>query len=223
MTAISSVSTSAAAASSNNPPPSGLFGKSGSDFDLFLKLLTTQMQNQDPLSPMDTAQYTQQLVQYSQVEQSLQQTGVLKDILARLSGDDLTSAGQLIGRTGEFDSSVSGLTANRPAEWRWTLPTAPATLTAEILDSSGAVVARPAVTAAGSGTLAWDGKLTSGGRAGDGAYVLRLTAKTADGSTLAPSLSSLGQVTEVVRRDGELWAGFGSVALPLAKLVRIAG
>lgn len=54
------------------------------DFDMFLKLLTTQMQHQDPLSPMDTAQYTQQLVQYSQVEQSIQQTALLKEILARL-------------------------------------------------------------------------------------------------------------------------------------------
>ena len=51
---------------------------------MFLKLLTTQMQNQDPLSPMDTSQYTQQLVQYSQVEQSIQQNSTLKDILSSL-------------------------------------------------------------------------------------------------------------------------------------------
>ncbi|CAA9508557.1 MAG: Flagellar basal-body rod modification protein FlgD [uncultured Sphingomonas sp.] len=48
-----------------------MFGAAGGDFTMFLKLLTTQMQNQDPLSPMDTSQYTQQLVQYSQVEQSI--------------------------------------------------------------------------------------------------------------------------------------------------------
>lgn len=200
----------------------GLFGKAGGDFNMFLKLLTTQMQNQDPLSPMDTAQYTQQLVQYSQVEQSLQQTAVLRDILGRLSSDDLSSAGQLIGRTGEFDSSVSGLGKDNAAEWRWTLPGKPVSVEAEILDSGGKVVARPTVPNDASASFSWDGTLASGGRAPDGAYVLRLTAKAADGSSLTPTLTSLGRLQEVVRRDGELWAGLGGVALPLAKLVRVA-
>lgn len=56
---------------------------------------------------------TQQLVQYSQVEQSIQQTGVLRNMLDRMSSDDLTSAGQLIGKTAEFDSSIAGLTASK--------------------------------------------------------------------------------------------------------------
>ncbi|WPR54578.1 flagellar hook capping FlgD N-terminal domain-containing protein [Streptomyces sp. S399] len=62
------------------------------DFNMFLKLLTTQMQNQDPLSPMDTSQYTQQLVQYSQVEQSVQQNTTLNSILSNLSNQGLTQA-----------------------------------------------------------------------------------------------------------------------------------
>jgi flagellar basal-body rod modification protein FlgD len=217
MTGITSTDATSAAA-----PPSGLFGKTAGDFNMFLKLLTTQMQNQDPLDPMDTAQYTQQLVQYSQVEQSIQQTAVLRNMLDRLSADDLASAGQLIGRTAEFNSSVSGLTADRPAEWRWTASAKPATIEAEILDSSGRVVARPEVAADASGTFSWNGTLSAGGRAADGAYVLKLTAKAADGTTIPATLTSLGKVQEVVSREGELWAGLGSVALPMAKLVRIA-
>ncbi|GAA4032942.1 hypothetical protein GCM10022281_10870 [Sphingomonas rosea] len=147
---------------------------------------------------------------------------MLKEILARLSGDDLTRAGQLIGRTAEFDSSVSGLSGSRPAEWRWTFPSTPDSLNAEILDSSGRVVASPPVSAAAGGTLAWDGRLADGSRAPDGAYVLRLTAKDRTGAAMAATMSSLGQVSEIMSRDGELWAGIGSVALPLSKLVRIA-
>jgi len=215
--------TSVTSAASNIGTGQGLFGKSGADFDMFLKLLTTQMQNQDPLDPMDTAQYTQQLVQYSQVEQSLQQTSVLKDILSRLSTDDLARAGQLIGRTAEFDSSVSGLTAEQSAEWHWTFPREPASIEAEVLDSSGKVVARPPVSLAISGSLRWDGSLSSGGTSGEGAYVLRLVAKDAEGATMTPQLSSVGKVREVVAREGETWLGIGGVALPLAKLSRIAG
>lgn len=217
MTGITSTS-----ASPGTPPPSGLFGKADGDFNMFLKLLTTQMQNQDPLDPMDTAQYTQQLVQYSQVEQSIQQTGMLRSMLDRMSADDLTAAGQLIGRTAEFDSSVSSLSAGRPAEWRWTASAKPATIEAEILDSSGKVVARPEVAGATHGSLRWNGTLSSGDQAPDGAYTLRLTAKSTDGSAIATDLSSIGTVQEVVRRDGELWAGLGSAALPLAKIVRVA-
>jgi flagellar basal-body rod modification protein FlgD len=147
---------------------------------------------------------------------------VLKDILARLNGDDLSRAGQLIGRTAEFVSSVSGLTADRPAEWRWTLPSRPTTLEAEILDSSGRVVARPSIDPASSGTLRWDGRLTGGDLASEGAYVLRLVARDAAGGALNADLTSLGRVSEVVSREGELWAGIGGVALPLAKLVRLA-
>ena len=204
------------------PKARGLFGSAGGDFDMFLKLLTTQMQNQDPLDPMDSSEYTQQLVQYSQVEQTIQQTGVLKDILTNLSGDELTRAGQLIGRTAEFDSSVSGLTSDTPAEWRWTFDKAPATLEAEILDSRGQVVARPPVEASASGALQWDGTLAGGGKAGEGAYVLRLVARDSSGGALKADLTSLGRVDEVVARDGETWVGIGGVALPLGKLVRLA-
>ncbi|UUR07508.1 flagellar hook assembly protein FlgD [Sphingomonas glaciei] len=162
-------------------------------------------------------------MQYSQVEQSIQQTGVLRNMLDKLSSDDLTSAGQLIGKTVEFDSSVAGFSTDNPAQWRWTFGAKPASIEAEILDSSGAVVARPTVPQDASATFSWDGALTAGGKAREGAYVLRLTAKAADGSAIPATLTSIGKVGEVVSREGELWAGLGGVALPLAKLTRIAG
>jgi flagellar basal-body rod modification protein FlgD len=122
-----------------------------------------------------------------------------------------------------LDSSVSGLTADRPAEWRWTLAGKPASIDAEILDSSGKVVARPEVPVTAPGSFSWDGALPAGGRAVEGAYVLRLTAKAADGSAMPATVTSLGKVQEVVSREGELWAGLGGAALPIAKLIRIAG
>src|SRR3954468_8082297 len=91
--------------------------KLGADFNMFIKLLTAQMQNQDPLDPMDTAQYTQQLVQYSQVEQSIQQSGTLKSILSSLGTQNLTQASSLIGHQVETGSGVSGLTDATPAQW----------------------------------------------------------------------------------------------------------
>ena len=93
--------------------------KINADFDMFLKLLTAQMQNQDPLDPMDTAQYTQQLVQYSQVEQSIEQTATLKEMLAAFGTQNLMQASSLVGAQVETSSATSGLSAATPAQWTW--------------------------------------------------------------------------------------------------------
>jgi len=97
-----------AGANGTNNSGSPLAGLS-KDYTMFLKLLTTQMQHQDPLDPMDTSEYTQQLVQYSQVEQSIQQTGALKDILSQLGAQQMSQASSFIGREARFDSAVAGL------------------------------------------------------------------------------------------------------------------
>ena len=200
-----------------------LFGQSGADFTMFLRLLTTQMQNQDPLDPMDTSQYTQQLVQYSQVEQSLQQTGVLKDILARLSGSDMAQASGLIGRQVEFDSAVAGLPAAGSARWTWSLPRDATAIRAEIVDSSGRTVATRTVDPAStSGTFEWDGKLADGSRAPEGGYVLKLTATDASGAALPATIHSLGRVQDVLQSEGELWLGIGGVSLPMSEVVKVA-
>src|SRR4051812_13135181 len=89
----------------NTTPAAAATKGIGADFNMFLKLLTTQMQNQDPLNPMDTSQYTQQLVQYSQVEQTVQQTGTLKDILTRLTSQDMAQASSYIGKEASFNST----------------------------------------------------------------------------------------------------------------------
>lgn len=214
--------TGSAAALTKAPAAAGMFGAQGADFNMFLKLLTTQMQNQDPLDPMDTSQYTQQLVQYSQVEQSIQQTGLLRDVLARLSSSDMAQASGLIGREVEFDSAVAGL-GDRPASWSWSLPRKAASLTAEIVDSSGRTVATavldPAVT---SGDYSWDGRLPSGEQAPEGAYVLKLSARDSAGATVPITVHSVGHVGEVVQSNGELWLDIGGVSLPMSELVRVA-
>lgn len=215
-------STGATGANSAPATPSGATVLGGADFNMFLKLLTTQMQNQDPLDPMDTSQYTQQLVQYSQVEQSIQQTGVLKDILARLSVQDMAQASSLIGREVEVDSPVSGLSADAPAQWRWSAARGVTQVTGEIVDGSGRVVATPVLTPGSSGAFAWDGTLATGGRAPAGSYTLRLTAQDSAGATVPVAVRSTGRVETVTLDAGTLAVGIGGVTLPASKVVRVS-
>jgi flagellar basal-body rod modification protein FlgD len=126
MTLVSSATTQTTAQSVTDASSSKLTA----DYNLFLKLLTTQMQNQDPMNPMDSAQYTQQLVQYSQVEQSITQNKTLNSILSGLNMTSLTTSSSMIGQPVQLDSDKAGLSATAPAQWEWSAPNAITKLTA---------------------------------------------------------------------------------------------
>ena len=87
------------------PQTNGAFSQLTSDFDTFLTLLTTQLQNQDPLEPLDTEQFTSQLVQFAGVEQSIQANSNLETLISLQSGADKQASLDLVGRA----VSVAGL------------------------------------------------------------------------------------------------------------------
>ena len=218
MTAISSIA----------PALSGDTGltQAGTDlnanFDMFLKLLTTQMQNQDPLDPMETSEYTQQLVQYSQVEQSIQQTAALKDILASLSTQDLAQSANFLGQRAEIDSANAGLSADRPAQWTWEANRPVDAIVATITDAGGRVVETRALDATRAGSFAWDGSLSGGGAAGPGGYTLSLSALDAAGQEVPVAIHTTGIVDEVATRDGAVVLGINGQSYASASLVRVA-
>jgi len=197
--------------------------KVGADFDMFLKLLVTQMQNQDPLKPMDSTEYTQQLAQYSQVEQTVKQTTALNDILSQLSTQSLTQANGLIGREVEVGSNVSGLAGQSAAQWGYQATRAVATIEMTVKDASGVTMSTSTVDASGTaGRLAWDGKTKSGGSARDGAYTLSAVGRDAFGIEVPMTLSSVGKVATVEAKDGTVTLGVNGLQVPMAKLIRVA-
>lgn len=218
MTSVSGTSNSTNNGSSSAPTSSGITP----DLNLFLKMLTTQLQNQDPLSPMDTTQYTQQLVQYSQVEQEMQQTTTLKSILSGMNSQSLTQASSFIGRQVRFDSTTAGYQAGSPASWTYSLAQTPAKLTATITDSNGKVVNTLALDPAASGSFKWDGTTSSGGKAADGAYTLSLSATTSSGADITPTINSTGVVKDVLSSNGTVVLGVNGIAMPMSALLAIS-
>jgi len=190
------------------------------DFNMFLKLLTTQMQNQDPLKPMDSTEYTQQLAQFSQVEQTVKQTGTLADILAQLTTQNMAQASGFIGREATFDSQVAGLSATTPAHWGFVAP-AGATLTATITDASKVPVATIDLDPA-DGELRWDGTLADGRTAPAGAYTLSITGVDGKGQAVSVGITSIGRVTEVLGSGGSVTLGVNGVQQSLGTLHRLA-
>lgn len=188
------------------------------DYNLFLKLLTTQMTNQDPLDPMDTSEYTAQLVQYSQVEQSIQQTGALGDILGQMLSQQMAQASSYIGREARFDSAVSGL-GDGPASWTYYVDGTPGTITATIKDAQGATVATAQLEPDAQGSYEWDGKKSDGTKAPAGAYTLSIAATDASGASLETTINSIGVVDDVVTDGTGILLGVNGIRLSAAGLV----
>jgi len=205
----------------NTAAQAGQSAFANADFNMFLKLLTTQMQNQDPLDPMDTSEYTQQLVQYSQVEQSMQQTSVLRDILWRLSSSDMAQAAAFIGREAEFDTNIAGFDGEL-AEWSYTLPREAVSITATIKDASGRTVATKILEPGTEGRFAWDGAQDSSGTASNGLYSLTLQALDSSGNNVPAWIRSVGTVSSITNDFGNVMLSVNGVDFPSTALVSVS-
>ncbi len=220
---MTSVSNNSAAGQSNNGAPAPASQNTITpDLNMFLQMLTTQLQNQDPLDPMDTSQYTQQLVQYSHVEQEMQQTDTLNNILAGLNSQGMSQASAYIGQQARFDSDTAGLLSTSPATWTYTLDQKPESLQAKITDSSGKVVNTITMTPADEGTFSWDGTTSDGSKAPDGAYTLSLVATNSSGSNISSVINSTGIVSDVVTDGSNIMLGVNGIRLSSSGLVSIS-
>ena len=167
-----------------------------SNFTTFLQLLTTQLQNQDPLSPMDTNQFTQQLVEFAGVEQQMKTNDTLSTLVSLQQSAQTTQALSLVGATVVVNSNTAQL-ANGQATWSLTA-TQPATATVTITAPSGQTVytATGAVNA-GSQPFTWNGVGSDGTTWPAGNYTLTATAVTASGQSTTVTSQVEGQITSV--------------------------
>jgi len=166
------------------------------NFTQFLTLLTTQLQNQNPLDPLDTNQFTQQLVQFAQVEQQLKSNDQLGTLVSLQQTAQTTQALAFVGNTVTVDGQTSNLT-NGQANWTFSVPK-PATATVTITNSTGATAYSGSFTVqTGTQQFGWDGKGTDGTQWPDGTYKINVTAKDASGQTVAMSTQVVGTVDSV--------------------------
>jgi len=161
------------------------------NFNQFLSLLTTQLQHQDPTAPLDTNQFTQQLVEFSQVEQQLKTNTKLDTLISNTGGN--SQIGTLLGYVGLTATvrTPSASLTNGEANWTVNAPTTTNAATIVISDKSGNQVATfTQQLQAGNQTITWDGVTTSGTTAPDGTYSIGITATDLKGNPIAVSASS---------------------------------
>ena len=190
--AIDGISGTGASSSSISGARAGI----ADNFDTFLQLLTTQLKNQNPLDPLDTNAFTQQLVQFSSVEQQLKTNDFLSALVQANTNSVQTNAVNYIGKTVSAEGVRSEL-VNGKAVWNFSLEDA-ANTTVTIKDKDGNVVyTETGDLQAGAGQFTWDGKTSTGSRAPDGTYSISMTGLNAEGRTVPISTEFTGVVTGV--------------------------
>jgi flagellar basal-body rod modification protein FlgD len=179
------------------------------DFDTFLTLLTAQLQNQDPLDPLDTDKFVSQLVEFSSVEQSIQTNQNLETLIGLQSSAETANALALLGETVVF-AGDRAIAENGAAEWRYAVPEGASAVALTVVDSNGRIVAQTAgAAAAGEHAFTWDGG------AEGGVYRLGVAAVDRSGRSLAASARSIADVTSVATVNGaaRLSTALGDIGL----------
>lgn len=190
------------------------------NFDTFLSLLTTQLKHQNPLDPLDTNQFTSQLVQFTSVEQQLKTNQFLETMLLSTQNASNTQAVSFIGKTVTSSGNVSDL-SNGGAVWSFTLPE-PATVTVTIKDKVGnAVFTHTGTLNSGASQFVWDGKGNDGTTYPDGTYSISLDARSATGSTVAVSTETTGTVSGVDLTGTEPVLIVGSARINLSTITSV--
>ena len=167
-------------------------GQLNKDFNFFLKMLTTQLQNQDPTEPMDVSQMTQQIATYSGVEQQIKTNQSLDALLNSNKQSQLSTAVSYIGKEVETNGNVSTLNYAKnggeegTAKFNYTLPSGVASTTVTIKNAAGQTVFTGSGTVlAGQNALTWDGTSSITKKqvpAGD--YTMEVVAKNAAGEDM---------------------------------------
>jgi flagellar basal-body rod modification protein FlgD len=191
------------------------------NFDSFLKLLTTQLQYQDPLSPLDSTQFVTQLVQFSQVEQAIK-TNTTLDSLIGLQRDAQTAyAVGYIGKSVEVKGDKATY-SGAPLKFSYTLPNRSANTVVTIADPQG----RPVRTLSGELTagrheVSWDGKDDLGRNAAAGTYRLIVSAVNNEGKPIPATTSLIGLVEAVRTEQNKVLISVAGQDVPFADVLSV--
>jgi len=169
-----------------------------SDKTAFLKLLTTQLQHQDPLDPVDTTEFTNQLISYSSLEQLMNMNGQLDDVVSALSTSNSLSASSYINSDVQVDSSASVLQGGE-AEWNYVVSDDASSVTLQVTNADGKVVHSKNLSDVTAGTYDFTVSADDiGSAATDGAkYTLSVVATDKSGDKVTTDANAIVTVKSV--------------------------
>jgi flagellar basal-body rod modification protein FlgD len=217
---MTSVPATPAGGSSTAGQPADPLTSLSSNFGDFLNLLLTQLQNQDPTSPMDANSFTSELVQFSSVEQQINTNTSLSQLIQLTQAADVTQATGILGKQVTVQSSQIPL-QNGLGKLSFTAPTAePVAITVQ--DTNGATVRQITINAVqGANSWNWDGTNASGQTLPDGAYNVIVTGGVAGQTATALPFTVVGTATGVTTQNNAVDLQLGAVTVPFTAVTSV--
>src|ERR1700722_8111651 len=168
------------------------------NFQSFLTLLTTQLQNQNPLDPLDTNQFTQQLVEFAGVQQQLNTNDSLATLVSLQQTAQSTQALGFVGKTAVVNGSTAALSSGGTATWELSVPSA-SNVNVTIASSNGQTVftGTYSVAAGNNQPFTWNGQGNDGSQWPAGNYTMTATATDSTNNSVAVTTQVRGVVTSV--------------------------
>ena len=207
----------AATAASTASTASNALGDLSGNLDTFLQLLMTQLQNQDPTSPLDSSEFTSQLVQYSSVEQQIQTNTNLTSLIQLGQGNEVVQTASLLGKQAEVTSDHLTLQSGAATVKFDAAAAGPVSIV--VTNSAGQQVASGTVDAAlGSNTWKWDGTNSAGNVQADGSYGVTVQQTDASGTTTSLPTTVVGTVTGIDSTGTTVTVDLGALAVDFSKL-----
>jgi flagellar basal-body rod modification protein FlgD len=211
------ISNTSSVSTTNATTVSGGSTSIANNFDQFLTLLTTQLKNQSPLDPLDTNQFTAQLVQFAGVEQQLKTNETLGSLLSLSAAGTATNAVGFIGATITTDGATTRL-SNEKAEWKVNMPSA-GTAIVTIKDAKGSVVQTLTKSfVQGEQTFTWDGSTSTASKAQDGEYTVSIDAKDITGQPITATTQISGVVDGIDFTSSIPMLKIGNISVPIDKV-----
>jgi len=214
-------STSAASSASSSSASNPLTSLSG-NFNDFLNLLMTQLQNQDPTSPMNTDQFTSELVQFTSVEQQINTNGSLTKLIQLTQGDEMLQASSIVGKTVDVNTNQLPL-QNGSATLNFTTPTAEP-VSISIYNAAGTQVNNVSLQSTqGTNTWTWNGQASNGATMPDGAYTVAIFGGANGATPTAVPFTVQGTVTGVQAQSGTVNLQMGGVSTSMGNVQQVVG
>lgn len=177
-----------------------------SDYQTFLRLLTTQLEHQDPMSPTDPTEFLSQIAQFSTVEQQMKTNSTLEQMSQFLGGSvDRLDFGYL-GREVRALGDIVGTDGTRPVNFAYSLEGSATEAEIVIRDKQNNIVKQmPADSSPGEHEVIWDGKTQNGEPAPEGQYKINIVALNEDEEPVASTVHITDTVKEVLKENGQTW------------------
>jgi len=192
--------------------------------DDFLKLLVTQMKNQDPLNPMDGTEYTAQLAQFSSLEALQNIDAEIQQLKTTQAAANNSRAADYLGKTVTAVGDSFDLSSGTVSNLRYRLDNAAAETYVKVYNGAGQYVTSidSGARAAGEHLFTWDGLDSQGVAAPDGAYFIEVMAVDGNGNPVATETVFSGQATEINFRDDTAYILVGGREVTLEDIRKIS-